>query len=1388
MEMNTASDGTGSQTPIVEREEEGEGTALTDAVLKAAVRNKLKAKQFAVPGKRKLPIHDRAHAKSAWSMLKRTEDLTPAEYKIARRRILAALKRFGVTSDPHKAKAAMTDAARPANVSSDARPAKLSDDARRADVSASRRIPSAREAGRPANVSDDEFRQILAEELTEYHQHLRLTDVYSSGGYVLAYHSDICPACGRWSDCEICEYCGAVYGVCLVCKDDKEAEGRYRVPFEIVSQDDDDGDIDLVNVTFGDPVMVRMVPEPVSAGIADEVKRRGNREMIESPGEAEAVEEPGDAQAIGAPGDANAIEVPGDIDEGEPGGRLAAPDCTDPNELLAGVAGEDASDSKRSLTGNAGQKGTDPRQLLAGEARRQVPGMDEPTAGGRKHQVTDPSKAQVSDGKQQRINPADPEPEMVMVDSTGEVFFDDVAPQVPRNISTSADAKAGRLRIRLKGPRANVVNHNNRVYPLHVLKPAVERAGRRARSGGMIAYLPHPEQVTAPDGTTTFRCDPHKSAAKIDDWSIDESGQVFVDYTLYDATAPGRLLRERVETRSPIGTSVRAVGESKTGRLDGRPLIVATQMDILSNDFVDNPALGSAMGHAIVLTDEVLDGLEPMTDESASTSAMGQQPAVATAEQDEPEKAKQENNTEEVPMADQSKNPAAAQAQDGNGKVTVDAVEYRRLQAFANNDTLKEMLAEAEDRKRRTAVKAFVDSIRGGQEVEVPGRGKVKLDLSRFDEDEMQLILDSVSNATMDDVFGRLESWIAYADKNAAKNKLKGMGYKLSIGSGKGKTVDNGGVQVFVDEAEKTVQQHITELTTAMDRVRHKMQPSWEPSSRLRQANQPFIDEVMKGWCNQQIKGGAGRTQMEALVDASKTFLDDSASTANLLQQPTITPATAALITQIYWQLTWMSLAGGIGPEGFNAGPGSDAGIGLNLRVPVETRQSGQDPIFVPEGGSVPTIHTLLYWLNFQPMWRKTAFDLTKEAQIQLERGAARYDALARQLYLIAQVIAENIDVALANEHLNASDEYLAVQVASETAGAGTVIVSSPTIAAAGYNTSTVKSYYKIATTYGGNSGGPFTIGGSGAVQFSAPIVPQRTTQVLQEDGSIQTSLNTVLNPIAVTVGGTQLTMGLINSAGNIINDPSLPVGSPPAQFAVDYENGVFVFTATGTAGTPNATNGTSGVDATHLPTVAYSYVTNMDFFDLGPSSAAADLGIFYDGLLRRINYVSSVMGQAPRYSPPTDVMFNLQSAVYAESARQSATLFAPRGGEVSIGGPKPTRFGRWGDENGVDLNKCNTPWRAGSGRILLFSRGRTKYGIQYPFTVEGPYMKQAIVVDNTQPSGYSNAPVGNSFWLGQQNSVICTPVAFTESSPGVVSSLINHPYRTIKLLNTATL
>ena len=67
--------------------EQLEDSIDTAAVLTTKKRDAIKSGAFAVPGKRKLPIHDCSHARNAAARLNQTQGLTSDEKRIARQRI-----------------------------------------------------------------------------------------------------------------------------------------------------------------------------------------------------------------------------------------------------------------------------------------------------------------------------------------------------------------------------------------------------------------------------------------------------------------------------------------------------------------------------------------------------------------------------------------------------------------------------------------------------------------------------------------------------------------------------------------------------------------------------------------------------------------------------------------------------------------------------------------------------------------------------------------------------------------------------------------------------------------------------------------------------------------------------------------------------------------------------------------------------------------------------------------------------------------------------------------------------------------------------------------------------------------------------------------------------
>ncbi|MGO4612450.1 DUF6582 domain-containing protein, partial [Variovorax sp. 2RAF20] len=61
-------------------------------------RDRLPGSDFAVPGKRALPIHDANHVRMAWNMVSDTKGLSDAERSSARDRILTRAHDLGIST------------------------------------------------------------------------------------------------------------------------------------------------------------------------------------------------------------------------------------------------------------------------------------------------------------------------------------------------------------------------------------------------------------------------------------------------------------------------------------------------------------------------------------------------------------------------------------------------------------------------------------------------------------------------------------------------------------------------------------------------------------------------------------------------------------------------------------------------------------------------------------------------------------------------------------------------------------------------------------------------------------------------------------------------------------------------------------------------------------------------------------------------------------------------------------------------------------------------------------------------------------------------------------------------------------------------------------------
>ena len=137
-----------------------------------------------------------------------------------------------------------------------------------------------------------------------------------------------------------------------------------------------------------------------------------------------------------------------------------------------------------------------------------------------------------------------------------------------------------------------------------------------------------------------------------------------------------------------------------------------------------------------------------------------------------------------------------------------------------------------------------------------------------------------------------------------------------------------------------------------------------------------------------------------------------------------------------------------------------------------------------------------------------------------------------------------------------------------------------------------------------------------------------------------------------------------------------------------------------------------------------------------------SDIAAWYDTFLQQLTLSSAIMGSSPRFKKPNLAIFSLNSSTYVENARIFYKWASPDGTKLIDTG------NTFGQRSNMNLSKINAPWVAGDGRVLLTQKGSTRYGIETPYNLEGPY-----------PMYDANQNIIDAkLWYGRENSVMCTP------------------------------
>ena len=920
-------------------------------------------------------------------------------------------------------------------------------------------------------------------------------------------------------------------------------------------------------------------------------------------------------------------------------------------------------------------------------------------------------------------------------------------------ITDSAEGQEGPLKVRFKGATANVVNANHRLYPRDVLLDAVERIKLRLP---VVGESPHPaSKKSTKTGQVIFDTKIENSVINITDVTM-QGDDVFFDAEVLE-TAKGKDLRALIAQKVKVGDSMRSVGNSIQRTINGVMVDVATFIDIHSWDVVMNPATDGC-GSLQVLTDSQIDaiiedGIEVMAHSCPVCGAKleGQKPDDdgdidfyvcpnghgPFVEDNSMTQTINASTTLRLITPDNYDRYGLAQEwlekREYSGKKKMTDEKEGVGEIVKTEDLIRAM---KEDPAVRAAVMEMAQSIaqpaldsvaaQDADKVKVQAKAEARAFLDekmatlkgKYDDKAMKVITDSIGEPeTKDMAQGLFDSAIRFASTVGAKAFTDSAGFVSSNASFDGHT------RIEVGAEAKPWMGHVDRLIKEMDG--YGTQFGKVPDHSIRKYNREMIDKIMTA-----VEEKVGTNVMaDSVRDGKMRIMNDSMQGAEMMEsvsvtltqvlnQPTIM---AAVIVQAFQDIESLQFVH------------ADVFRGTEWRIPIETftsagvadPSSGLIDILVPESAGIVESNINLTWQSFSPSWRRNAISLTQDVVRALETGPANYPAIARAIYHISEDKRRKIDNATYYEMILASDEAAPVVIASEVATAENVKSISD-------GNNRVYYYNVLATGVAGATAGA-----------PNPIVRPRTVNQIQPSGQVSA---VVTNQMTVKIGaGTALVRGYLDGTGNI--------QGTNAVYAVDWEKGVVYFTS-GAGLNPSA--GTPVV-----PTLAYSAVANYDRW-----SYTVPTGVkpedWYNTLLQQFTKTTALMGSSPRFKKPNLAVFSLNAATYIENAQIFYKLASPEGTRLI---PTSNYFG---ERSGVTMAKINAPWVAGDSRILLTQKGSTRYGIETPYAMEGPFPKYDPSTGNI---------IDAKVWYGRENAVLATPQVKDTSG-----NIINPVSRTIIL------
>lgn len=900
------------------------------------------------------------------------------------------------------------------------------------------------------------------------------------------------------------------------------------------------------------------------------------------------------------------------------------------------------------------------------------------------------------------------------------------------------------MRLRNKGSRVNVVNGHKRMYLSQVMTDGMER---RKGNWQPIEY-PHPQSYTDSTGKIQFRTSLENRVGRLhgEPW-LDSEGWVWFDSDIYDTTK-GRNIAALARAGEPIPVSLRSVGGHSVQKVINDSLVkVPTLMDLHTFDYVDSAATEGCGTAEVLLTDSqmevIMDGLsfndpvcpldgtvlvpvDPDQDDDVDYWACskcnsrysvynGIQVTTTSNQQlsrryDSPQYGAERTAATPPGGTQPDGGPALSPNLDSQTSNPEGASELNltaeQIQEMISNATkpfqsmLDAQKQEKEAKQARDEAQVFLDS-------------KFEEIKANYKPEVLEAIKKSVGNPqNKEQAEVVLDSVLDIAGQVSATEFLSALGFSAAS-SPQGRT------NVQVTNEPKPWQPLVDSMLKEFDRIDGEKGTKIDPN--LRAQNQELVDKVLDKFEQKDM----GYQRMTDSMEQMQALLDSGASvtTAQLLNQPTIQEVILIQKFQDLESTQFMM---------------TDVFEGSEWRIPSESFSGDEtiDPatllydIVVAEGSDIPEQQIDVIWASFTPSARRNAISLTTDVIRAMGTGPLKYDAPARAIYHIGKQAARKIDLYAYWDMATTSDEYNPLVVATETV----------TTTAVSNGTNVV---FKGQLQLGGQVGQANTAYGTNfkfAPAGYTPIVRPRTKQVITANGSVQ---KTTTNTVTCTVGGTALTIGGLDTKGNIVGTG--------AQFAINFETGDIYF-VTGLGIVPGTTD----------PVISYSASTNYDLWSLSMGTGYTEIEKWYNTLLLQLTNTNELMASSPRFNPGNLALFSRTASTYVRNAEMFYKLASPPATEL-----RPTR-NNFGSRDELDLYKLNAPWVLGDGRILVNQKNSTRYGIQTPYKIEGPITKQ-------------NPSTGNltavKAWYGEEFSCICTPQVIDSNG-----NVLNPVSRTIRI------